>query len=527
MHTPSVIQRLTLLVVVPLIALIIFAGILIDQSFTAYQNSVQTNQLMKVSVSAGNLIHSLQIERGATAGFLQSKGQKFSDVLPSIRGRTDERISDFVKETNGLDGNQLPALAAALHKVQTNLGKLVETRQRASQLLLPVPEEVAYYSGTIALLINTMSVGVEFNRDASVSQQMIAYISFIRAKENAGQERALVTAVFAANKIEPPQYRAILTRINNQDAYLDDFRSIAAKDLTAALDRVMEADASKEVTRYRNILIEKSATGEFEVEATQWFKTITSKIDGLHEIELLIAKKINRETMSLQQSSRNELMVFSLVGVIAIALTIIVSLRVGRSISTPLNEMVMFTERSIAANDFSGKAPENGASEVVRAGKSLNQLVDKFRKIILETKQSSDQITAAAHSLAFLSNAVRENSQVQSGAAESVAAAVEQSSVSISETATNAQAAADLVVHARKDSETAGRVMLETVSQMNGVAVLIRASGDNVHRLDASSQKIGNIVQVIKEIADQTNLLALNAAIEAARAGSWLCGGGG
>ena len=73
-----------------------------------------------------------------------------------------------------------------------------------------MPEEVAYYSGTISKLIDAMSVGIEFNRDAAISQKMIAYLSFVRAKGNAGQERALVTAAFAANRIEPAQYRVIL-----------------------------------------------------------------------------------------------------------------------------------------------------------------------------------------------------------------------------------------------------------------------------------------------------------------------------
>jgi len=121
--------------------------------------------------------------------------------------------------------------------------------------------------------------------------------------------------------------------------------------------------------------------------------------------------------------------------------------------------------------------------------------------------------------LALSSNEVKENSTVQSTAAESVAAAVEQSSVSISETSSNAQAAAKLVVNARNDSKQAGEVMKNTVEKMTDVAQLIRQSGDSVLRLDVNSKKIGSIVQVIRDIAEQTNLLALNAAIEAARAG--------
>jgi methyl-accepting chemotaxis protein len=108
---------------------------------------------------------------------------------------------------------------------------------------------------------------------------------------------------------------------------------------------------------------------------------------------------------------------------------------------------------------------------------------------------------------------------VQTEAAVSVAAAVEQASASVSGTAANAKAASDVVNRAKEDNVQAMQVMRETVSNMTSIARLISDSGSNVEILDADSKKIGGIVQVIKEIADQTNLLALNAAIEAARAG--------
>jgi methyl-accepting chemotaxis protein len=134
-------------------------------------------------------------------------------------------------------------------------------------------------------------------------------------------------------------------------------------------------------------------------------------------------------------------------------------------------------------------------------------------------KLSSDRITAAAHELAESSRQMQSSSASQSDATAAVVAAVEQASVSVSETAANADNAAHMVEASRADTVAAMRVMATAVSNMRQIADLIRSSAESVTALSASSQQIGGIVQVIQEIAEQTNLLALNAAIEAARAG--------
>jgi len=68
-------------------------------------------------------------------------------------------------------------------------------------------------------------------------------------------------------------------------------------------------------------------------------------------------------------------------------------------------------------------------------------------------------------------------------------------------------------------TETGSERLQQIVGVMSGIGSSVEASGKDIQNLSDVSQKIGGIVDTIREIADQTNLLALNAAIEAARAG--------
>ncbi len=519
MTRSTIAQRLTLLTAVPVIALVLSSGALVWDSLSRYQNAVQAHGIMEVAVAAGDLIHPMQVERGTTAGFIQSGGQKFADTLPGLRAKTDEKLVAYKRLLEGVNTGSMPGLKKTIDEARQKLDGLAKTREQATQLAISVPEASAFYTGSISNLLAVLSTAAEYNKDPAIAKKLLTYHAFANAKENAGQERALTTAAFVANKVEPAQYRTILGKIFKQEAYMDTFSGSATEPERAALKSLLGSEATQDVQRMRGIMAERSVLGGFEVDPTIWFKRSTDRINGMHEIEQMLAKNINSDVSNLLSSSRTLLLTQLILAALAIAIAVAVSVWVARGVNRPLKDVVDAVEYVVSQDDFTRSIPEEGTEETARVGQAVNHLREKFRNIISHVTRSSEGVANASHTLADSSHQVNQSSIVQADSASSVASAVEELSVSISETAGNAQAAAEIVAKSCVGVTQALATMEDTVKNVNGIAELIRESDANVGRLDDRSKKIGGIIQVIKEVADQTNLLALNAAIEAARAG--------
>lgn len=516
---PTIMQRLTLLTAVPVLALILSSGILIWDSFGRYQTAIQSRSIMEATVAAGDLIHPLQIERGMSAGFIQSNGQRFADTLPGARTNADQKLASYKQILDAINIGSMPELKKSIEEARHKLDQLAGMRDQIGKHSLAAKDSSAFFTDLIASLADVMSTAISYNTNPEIVMKLLIYDEFVNAKENAGQERALTVPGFTSNKVEMAQYRNILSKILKQDAYLDSLKNFASEQEKAALKAVLEGDASKDVQRMRNIMAERTLEGGFNVDPAEWFKRSTDRINGFYEVEQLLTKNINADVAHQLSASRTLLWVQLVLAVLVIAITVVVSIWVARSVNRPLNAVVGAAEYATAHDDFTRRIPEEGVQETVRVGQAINQLMEKFRTIILHATQSSERIADASGVLSTSSEQVNRSSAAQSDAASSVAAAVEEMSVSISETARNAQTSTEIVEKSSANTAQALVMMEDTVRNVNSIAALIRESDASVAQLDERSKQIGGIIQVIKDVADQTNLLALNAAIEAARAG--------
>ncbi|ENO74645.1 methyl-accepting chemotaxis protein [Thauera mechernichensis] len=515
----SIASRLGLIVALPLIVIIVLAVMLGQSALERSRSAETTAQLSGLSAAVSELVHRLQIERGSTAGFISSSGSQMRDVLPGFQRDTDTALAQFRSRHQQTITADTPTAQKQVADVESQLAQLADIRRQAQQLSIAIGESTRYYTATIDNLIQLAAGAAHYNSDPLIGQRSTALEALIRAKEAAGQERALTTAAFSADWVTPEQHRTISERINRQRAFFELFGSVAGSDARAALKQIEASPELEAVKRMRDVMSERMTYGEFGIKGADWFATSTAYIDRLYALERQVNGEIAKLAGELVDSSTRTLYITIGLSVLAIGATLVVSALLGRSISRPLSQAVRIAEQVSSEKDFTRSIPVEGVTEVQRTAQAFNNLIGTFRHILSEARTSSEGVSSAAASISASSTQLSRSADIQAESAATVAAAATEVSSSVSETATRAATAAELVDKASADTHSALDIMQEMVGRVEQAASQVTASQADVQSLAASSKQIGGIVGVIREIAEQTNLLALNAAIEAARAG--------
>jgi len=161
----------------------------------------------------------------------------------------------------------------------------------------------------------------------------------------------------------------------------------------------------------------------------------------------------------------------------------------------------------------------DGGDALSQLANGFNNAVENIRHLVLQVVESVGATMQASEMIAQRSRQVALDMQQQTLKIQNITESVEGITTIINESTRQATNAAYEASQASDDAQSGGVIVSETFHGMNTIASVVIKSSDTVQELGRSSEQIGEIVQVIEEIADQTNLLALNAAIEAARAG--------
>src|SRR3984885_11339193 len=150
---------------------------------------------------------------------------------------------------------------------------------------------------------------------------------------------------------------------------------------------------------------------------------------------------------------------------------------------------------------------------------SINYAVEALRGLVITINHSSIQVDGATRQTQALAQHLAKASGAQSKQIASATESAGGMASSTEEVSGNAERAADVARHSVEVAHKGGDAVRRTIDGMNAIRETIQETSKRIKRLGESSQEIGNIVELINDIAEQTNILALNASIQASMAG--------
>jgi len=513
----SIRNKLLTLAIFPLIGFICFAAHDLTQT---YQEKIELEKMLVLTNAASVssfLVHELQKERGASAGYLSSKGKKFKDIMIKQRQSTDQKhqtLQAFIQKEP-----LTPHLTLLFSEIKKQLDQLKAIRQQVDIFAISAADEVTFYTNLNAQLLSIIDMTANDSTDPELSISAVTIGSFLQHKERAGIERAVMSNVFSIDHFTPALLEKFIRLLAEQQAYIETFKAHATPTQRAIYSSTIPDDALKPVQDYRDIALNKMLKGGFNTDATAWFKTITEKINKLKAVEDSLLSELNERNILLISERENSLTTLSMLILLPLFFVLFLSWAITRQLQKGINEITTKLIKITNDNDLTLRVEIQSNDELGEISQTINKLVAHLQNLVSKIQETSSILK---ENLAenVKSNQIIEG-KVTSGIDQvgQVVTATTEMTSTVAEIARNAMEASTETETANEQGQHGNAEVEETIENINNLSTELTNASAIVKTLNDSALNIGQFLNAVKDISDKTNLLALNAAIEAARAG--------
>lgn len=376
--------------------------------------------------------------------------------------------------------------------------------------------------GVLSMVIVGVTAGAYFSNNYLIS-------GFNRFAEHDGQQQEMsMEAIVQFDEAfrvyqsyfmdKDPKYRdEFVECIKKGLSYLDVYEK-----LTDESDPV-EKELAKKV---RALVADFERAGEKVFGSKEVSKELRSSIEGirvplkevLEEMDERAMKSYADGIKSLESNSFKLKIALTLAALLACGFGIGFSFVIIRQILGSVGAVNEVAKKA-SGGDLSKEAPIYSKDEIGEMAASFNQMIRSLREMVGRVNSATVTVTDGSKELSQTVQNINERIGEQSNRASQAAASSTEMSQTVIDVARNASNIAASATEAMKTAREGKEIVDGTVNEVQEIASTVSGLSGAMSSLGDRSKQIGEILNVIRDIAEQTNLLALNAAIEAARAG--------
>jgi methyl-accepting chemotaxis protein len=391
--------RLVIAIAVPLVFFAILGCYDLFKTWKVRAEMIELSEITQGAIKISLLVHQLQRERGASAIYIASKGGQQRAELHAQRKITDEQrqaaLTFLMTAEAGASSEELKTGIAASRAA---VARLDEKRKAIDDLGLGPQESFGYYTDMISKLLAVTGELAKISSLGETATAITAYVSLLRGKEYAGQERAVGAAGLSQGKFDSSRYARVLGYQAAQETYFNAFAAAATAAQRSVYQQAMSGNASETVAKMRKLIADGGLSGELQgLDSKSWFDATTSRIDLLKTIEDRIAADLVALANSVESGASRTLVVLGGIIAVAFAITLILAFLISRSISNPLLALVTLMQK-LAAGDYAVEIKgSNRKDEIGDVAKTALVFKENgLAKLRMEREQQEAETRAAA-----------------------------------------------------------------------------------------------------------------------------------
>jgi methyl-accepting chemotaxis protein len=537
MQRVSFAKLLLVVVLVPVVALMLFAGSQTYESWVRYGELVRASSLLRLAVAASRFGVIANPAEGAASRAYLVGGDKAK--LDAQRRVTDE-FYRVMREAAAASEVKDARIDEHLKVVDEKVRELKAMREKVDAKTATPAAITGLLVGTTGRVIDAIGTMTTLADDAVLARRILALYATLQFGDGMLAQRGAGQATLTEGQAPPGMFMLLASGSTRQAVFGKLFNDLAPAEVIRQY-RTFEAANGRALQELRDIALKNSGTPASPDQVKRWVELNGEMTTVLTGIFTATADMVSAEANAMTAAAARSLVIYSLVTLAVLVTVLMLSRTVSGTLRTLLAGLAdamkeLHAGRYDVAIPGIDRADEIGMmarattsfrDDLVRMGKleaeqkdaqaravaqrkaEMHKLADSFEAAVgnivkavstasTELEASAQTLTRTAETTQTLSGTVASASEQASANVRSVASATEELGASVQEISRQVRESSSIAVQAVKQAEK---------------------TDQRVNELLLAAGRIGDVVKLITAIAEQTNLLALNATIEAARAG--------